>query len=339
MKKYIIDLALFICLFYFDCLVWANNSTLESEHFFPVCCPLQLQAERNLDNVPESQNEVGSQLFYDGSISVVDCTHPGTMDGCTDSGQPVCLLLPKLLTGEQADNVMDSEARDSALYRQQQLLASALFCFFVATRIVSGNSRVSPLFNALATGPASVYLYSTGNQTLSEVVAAPPSFENNAENLLPLVIYAYSAYEMLFSWYEKENIFVLHGFIIFAGSTVSHYTGKLRLAIFGMVVESSQVFYSAGVLYKERYLAKGSKRPLGFFIPFTLAFFGSRLVVIPYESYRFIKDTYLNKEEYNKNPILSNVIVAGGMALNLMNLYWGYMIIKTAWQRFSPVSN
>lgn len=323
MKNYTAVFMLFAGWFYFGSPARGETGTLLSRHPFSVCCPLQFQAETSLSHVITSQNETDSPLFYNGSMALMNGGHTVAIEGCTDSGEPVCLLLLKPLTEDQTGNALSRETGDNKRHRGQQLLAAGFFCAFGVVRALSGNAYLTALTNAFATGPAGVYLYSTSNQTFSEALSEPASFEHNAENLLPLVLYGYSVYEMLEALHAGKKEFMVHGVVIFLGSTVAHYAGKLRLVVFGLVAESSQVFYNAGLIYKKCFLPEGSKPPLEFFALFSLAFFASRWIVLPYEYYKFIRDSYLDSNEYNKNPVLSNAIAAGGMVINVLDFLLG----------------
>ena len=215
--------------------------------------------------------------------------------------------------------------RELITYRQQQGLVSFFLSSFLIIRVATGNRNLSPLVNAIVTGPAGVYLYASQNETLSNIMAGEPATDYSLENTLPLLFYGYAGYEILDSLHAREWQHILHGIVIFSGCAASHNVGKVRIVVYSMFVEMSQIFFNAGFIHKRHYnLAKPSP---WFYIPFFGFFFASRWVVLPYEYVRFIRDSYLNQANYQQAPLLNNVVAAGvGVAL-LLNFYWGVLSV------------
>lgn len=146
------------------------------------------------------------------------------------------------------------------------------------------------------------------------------------ENTVPLVLYGYGAYEALESLYAKDWVYVLHGSLIFTGCLTSHNAGKMRMVVYGLVVEISQVFFNAGLMYKRYYELK-TLSPW-FFIPFLGSFYIGRWIVFPYEYTKFIRNSYMNPENYEQEPLLINLITIAGGIVNTLNFVWGIMILS-----------
>ena len=209
-----------------------------------------------------------------------------------------------------------------------------MFVFFAASRVISQDIHTASLIHALITAPIGVYLYSTKNQSASEIATGLPSYEHSLSTSSVLILQAYSAYEILDSTYAATPQYLLHGLTIFAACAASSQLGKLGLLTTGMVMETSQIFYNAGMLYKTHYLPEGAPRPLTFFVPFVITFFGSRWIVFSYEYYKFIRDSFLNAEEYSKEPFLISTVTAGGAVMSSLNLLWGVKILNGIIKRF-----
>lgn len=226
------------------------------------------------------------------------------------------------------------DQRNRALYWQQQGAAIVMFCGFTSLRMVTGDENIPSLVNALTTGTTGTYLYASQNNTMTSIVSSQPSYEYTPENTIPLMLYAYGGYEMLSSIVKLDKPFsikvnkpfVAHGFMLLAGSAASHYVGKLRIAIFGILPELSQIFFNAGYIHKRLYREKGVPPSPYFFVPFLGTFIATRWVMFPYEHYKFIRDTCLVPENFWKEPVMNSMIAVGGFVIDGLNIFWSYKI-------------
>ena len=215
---------------------------------------------------------------------------------------------------------------DSSVLMQQRAIASFAFSSFLFIRAMTGSRNLPSLVNALITGPSGIYFYAHQNKTVTDIVTGPPVTDYQLENIIPLVLYGYGGYEMMVSLYKRDWLFALHGSVLVAGSAASHDAGKMQLSMFGQVVELSQIFYHLGLMHK-RYYGLNKPSPY-FFILFTGAFFATRWVILPYEYAKFIRDSYLNEDNYQQEPAMINTIAVGGALISALNLYWGIKIIS-----------
>ena len=213
-------------------------------------------------------------------------------------------------------------------FRQQQGLAALFLGGFLLIRMISGDRNLPSMANAMVTGPAGIYIYFALNQTISEILQAPATVDFSLANTAPLVLYGYGGFELLDSLAMKDWTYVVHGSVIFVGCTAVHYTGKMQIVVYGMIMEVSQIFFNAGVLHKKYHQL--DKPSLKLFGPFVVVFFISRWGVFPYEYARFIWHIYLDESQYQNNPGLNHVIAAVGAVINALNLMFGITIIRKA---------
>ncbi|MGI9279068.1 MAG: TLC domain-containing protein [Endozoicomonas sp.] len=214
-------------------------------------------------------------------------------------------------------------------HKNQQYYVLLMTTGFASIRILTGHTNAPSLINSMITAPVASLTYLeniNNNRSMSDMAAEPPSYENTLENLSPLVLYSYAIYEFSEALYSGKTEYIAHGFAMISGCAATHHEGKIRLAIYGMVTETSQVFFNAGYLHKTFFMRKRPSRI--FFAPFAFFFFASRWIIFPWEHYKFIRNTYLVEEEYRKAPLMNTIITVTGFAGDLLNLYWGILIIR-----------
>lgn len=271
------------------------------------------------DEPSKGENQQPGAVF----IPVKVCMEPedGTeADLETDSkSQPVCWSYSDATS--ENNGVSDS----LPVFRQQQAMAALFFSSFLFIRVLTDNRYAPPLVNALISAPVGVYLYLSQEESLSDIIVNQPAIDYQLENTVPLVLYGYAGYEILDSLHAKKWLTVLHGSTVFAACATSHYAGKMRMAVYGLVVETSQIFLNAALMQTRHYKLATPSAWLS--IPFIGSFYITRWAVFPYEYARFIRDSFWNKERYQQDPVMISLIVAGGMIVNMLNFGLGILIM------------
>lgn len=290
---------------------------------FLACLPDPLQATGNIEAPPDT-----SFLPPDFCPLTTDNNFP------EDSPHPVVVSVCQIDLSEwqgndtrlNCDPISEKQLRQ---FRNQQGQVALMFAGFGAIRLASGTKSLPSLIHATITAAAGTHYYLTENATLSQQLAAPPSYEDNWQNFFPLVLYAYGSYEIIEAYKTDRKQFVLHGFLVATICSAAHYTGKLVLLYPGLLMEVSQIFYNAGLLYNHVTKSDAEHPPTLFSAPFFIIFIGIRWFGFTYEALMLLWDTIQDGgTQFMKAPGMYITIGGGALLIQGMNFYSGHKMIK-----------
>lgn len=214
---------------------------------------------------------------------------------------------------------------------QQQKLIIPLMIAFGVIRILTGVKAIPSLIHSSVTAPAGINHYFMSNSSISEIMLSEPAYHDYYGNMIPMITCAYGSYEALEAAWTGRHLHIFHGLAITASCASAQKSGKLQLLYPAYIMEVSQVFFNAGLLYNHIYNVKGRFPPTLLGVPFVVSFIGTRWVLFGYESYKFVVDTFSNNAlVYKKDPDIFQTFSTAGIFFNLANLYWGFQVIFAA---------
>ena len=272
----------------------------------------------------------GSGLYTDPSINDDECFVNLTITLQQDSNTP-----PEVISDDDS-NENQTIRENSALEQQywmQYGYVAMITCGFGLIHRLTGQADFASLTNAITTGPTGTYYSFAMNESVTEIFLAPPTYSDGA-SILPLVLYGYGIYEFIKSFLNKEWLFVAHGLTLCASCGSMHYSGKLRSINHGLVLELSQIFYNLGALQKQLYLKGGESPSLFFHVPFVVLFFATRWGYHPYITLKFITSSYLDEDNFSKDPFSNRALFYCAGMINIVNAIIGVMIIRSIARKF-----
>jgi hypothetical protein len=146
----------------------------------------------------------------------------------------------------------------------------------------------------------------------------PPSFLATA---LPMISVGYAFFDVIVGLRSNRLDYFLHGVILFGIMGVSCMYGMSHHLAYSLTMELSTVFLNLRVL-KRNWID----------IVFVVTFVLTRIFLVPYMWWIWIR-AYEHADETTRtciagSEVLYHSVIFAGIFFNLLNLYWGQMIVR-----------
>jgi hypothetical protein len=212
-------------------------------------------------------------------------------------------------------------------------LGTIVFCaveFILHRKIFKNNFDIVAFSHALFEAIASSYvvLFTFERPSLYILHVLQGGKPGMIENMLPMVTWGYSIWDIGNGIYTGDKSFLYHGIVLFVLCGSLYYFSCLHLLTGPLLMEVSTVFLN--LIDLNVFALK---------MAFLLSFLIIRWAIIPYLwMYYIIQSFYyqigsVRKENDSPLPV-DWVVLIGGIAFHGLNVYWGIKILRKAQREF-----
>mmetsp|Transcript_41381 Transcript_41381/g.81312 ORF Transcript_41381/g.81312 Transcript_41381/m.81312 type:complete len:222 (+) Transcript_41381:86-751(+) len=139
--------------------------------------------------------------------------------------------------------------------------------------------------------------------------------------VLPMITVGYAVFDVIVGLRSNRVDYFLHGVILFGFMGVSCMYGMSHHLSYGLSMEWSTIFLNLRAL-KKNWID----------IVFVVTFVATRIFLVPYLWWIWVKG-YERADDATKaclagSEILYHSVIFAGMFFNLLNLYWGQIIVR-----------